>query len=114
MTLTDVTFDLTQNAPKAASTGYTRAIREGLKEESYVKFWEVFVKKVIKTPLSSNLQVSLYKPSEMDDKENFFHAISGFTHASLQMEAWTLELENYFKTLPINICPPFTSSKSIT
>ena len=24
----------------------------------------------------------------MDNKENFFHAISGFTHASLQMEAW--------------------------
>ena len=88
MALTDVSFDLTQNAPKAASTGYTRAIREGLKEEAYVKFREVFVKKVIKTPLSSNLQVSSYKASEMDNKENFFHAISGFTHASLQMEAW--------------------------
>ena len=82
MALTDVSFDLTQNAPKAASTGYTRAIREGLKEEAYVKFREVFVKKVIKTPLSLNLQVSSYKASEMDNKENFFHAISGFTHAS--------------------------------
>ena len=88
MTLTDVAFDLTQNAPKAASTGHTRAIQEGLKEEACVKFREVFVKKVIKTPLSSNLQVSSCKASEMDNKENFFHGISGFTHASLQMEAW--------------------------
>ena len=88
MTLTDVQFDLMQNAPKAASTGYTRAIREGLKEEAYVRFREVFVKKVIKTLLSSNHQVSSYKASEMDNKENFFHAISGFTHGSLQMEAW--------------------------
>ena len=56
MTLTDVTFDLTQNAPKAASTGYTRAIQEGLKEEAYVKFREVFVKKVIKTPDKLNLR----------------------------------------------------------
>ena len=88
MTLTNVTFDLTQNAPKAASTGYTRAIRESRKEEAYVKLREVFVKKVIKTPLSSNLQVSSYKASEMDNKENFFHTILGFTHASLQMEAW--------------------------
>ena len=88
MTLTNVTFDLTQNAPKAASTGYTRTIREGLKEEAYVKFREVFVKKVIKTPLSSNLQVSSYKALEMDNVENFFHAISGFTHTSLHMEAW--------------------------
>ena len=73
MTLTDVTFDLTQNAPKAASTGYTRVIREGLKEEANVKFREAFVKKVIKTPLSSNLQVSLHKALEMDNKENFLH-----------------------------------------
>ena len=88
MTLTDVTFDLTQNAPKAASTGYTRIIREGLKEEAYVKFREAFIKKVIKTLLSSNLQVSSYKALEMENKDNFFHTILGFTHASLQMEAW--------------------------
>ena len=55
---TDVVFDLNQAAPKASTAGYTREICEKLENDGLVKFRESFVKKLIKTPLSSNLQVS--------------------------------------------------------
>lgn len=88
MPTTDVTFDLTQSVPKATTAGYTRDIREKLENDGLVKFRESFVKKLIKTPLSSNLQVSSYKPSEMQDKQNFFYAISQFAQAMLYFAAW--------------------------
>ena len=83
-----VTFDLSQAAPKAATTGYTRQLRAGLSDEGYVKFRDAVVKKIIKTPLTSNLQVSSYKPSEMDSKSNFFNVIANWSQASLKFEAW--------------------------
>ena len=88
MPLTDVTFDLTQTAPVASTAGFTRTIRENLQNEGLVKFRESFVKKLVKTPLSSNLQVSSYKPSEMQEKQNFFYAISQFAQAALYFGSW--------------------------
>ena len=88
MPLTDTTFDLTQSAPQAQSSGWTRTTRSALKDEGLVKFRENFVKKVIKVPLSSNLQVSSYKASEMDNKNNFFNAIASWSASSLRFEAW--------------------------
>ena len=88
MPLTDVKFDLTQTAPVASTAGFTRTIRENLQNEGLVKFRESFVKKLVKTPLSSNLQVSSYKPSEMQEKQNFFYAISQFAQAALYFGSW--------------------------
>ena len=88
MPLTDVQFDLTQTAPVASTAGFTRTIRENLQNEGLVKFRESFVKKLVKTPLSSNLQVSSYKPSEMQEKQNFFYAISQFAQATLYFASW--------------------------
>ena len=88
MPSTDVTFDFNQAQPIATSAGYTRAIREKLENEGLVKFRESFIKKIVKTPLSSNLQVSSYKPSEMQEKQNFFYAISQFAQAILYFGSW--------------------------
>ena len=87
MPLTNVDIDLIQTAPKASSTGCTHTGHEGLKGEAFVKFHGAFAEKVIKTLLSSNLQVSSHKALEMDNKDNFFHVILDLMHASLQMEA---------------------------
>ena len=86
--LTDATFDVTQAAPIASSTGWTRAARAALNNEGLVKFREGFIKKVIKTPISSNLNVTSYKASEMEDKSNFFYAIATWTNSSLQFQSW--------------------------
>jgi len=88
MSSTDVKFDLAQAAPKATSAGYTRAIRESLKNEGLVKFRDAFIKKLIKVPLSSNLLVSSYKPSEMGEKTNFFTTVSNWSEASLYLASW--------------------------
>ena len=82
MPLTDITFDLTQTTLKATSAGCTCTIQKGLMEEAFVKFCEAFVKNVINIPLSSNLQVSSHKALEMENKDDFFHTILGFKHAS--------------------------------
>ena len=72
-TINGVEFDLSQTNPKANTTGWTRDEREALANEGLVKFKDSVVKKVIKTPLSSNLSVSSYKPSE-----NERHGIPNF------------------------------------
>lgn len=82
-TIAGVEFDLTQSNPKASTTGWTRTERAALKNEGLVKFKDSVVKKVVKTPLSSNLSVSSYKPSEMDSKNNFFYALSQWSVAAL-------------------------------
>ena len=88
MPSTDVKFDLSQTSPKASSAGYTRSIRESLKNEGLVKFRDAFIKKLIKVPLSSNLLVSSYKPSEMGEKTNFFTTVSNWSEASLYLASW--------------------------
>lgn len=55
--------------PVAVATGWTRVAREALKDEGYVKFRKAFMKKILKAPISSNLNVSSYKATEMDDME---------------------------------------------
>ena len=86
--LTDVKFDAEAAKPVAAQTGWTRSAREALTNEGIVKFRESFAKKVLKTLISSNLNVSSYKASEMDDKNNFFNAIGQWSSASLQIQSW--------------------------
>ena len=88
MSSTDVTFDLTQTSPKASAAGYTRTSREALKNDGLVKFRESFIKKLVTTHLSQNLQVQSYKPTEMSDKSNFFYAIASWSEASLYFESW--------------------------
>ena len=88
MPSTDVTFDLARTAPVATQAGYTRATRAALANEGLVKFRESFVKKLSKVPLSSNLQVSSYKPSEMQEKQNFFYAISQFAQMAMYFHTW--------------------------
>ena len=85
---TKITLDFNQAKPKADSTGYTRAVCKALANEGLVKFRESFIKKVIKTPLSANLQVTSYKPSEMDSNSNFFNAIANWSKASLKFQSW--------------------------
>ena len=87
-TINGVEFDLSQTNPKANTTGWTRDEREALAKEGLVKFKDSVVKKVIKTPLSSNLSVSSYKPSEMDSKNNFFYALSQWSVAALLFRAF--------------------------
>ena len=86
--LNDTQFDTAQAAPAQATTGWTRAARAALTNEGLVKFREAFAKKIVKVLLSANLGVSSYKPSEMEDKNNFFNAIASWSNASLQFEAW--------------------------
>ena len=47
------------------------------------------MKRITKTPISSNLSVSSYKPTEMTDKNNFFNAISQFSTFLLRFQAWS-------------------------
>jgi hypothetical protein len=86
--VTDVKFDAEAAKPVATQTGWTRSARESLNNEGLVKFRESFAKKILKTPISSNLNVSSYKASEMDDKNNFFNAIGQWSSASLQLQSW--------------------------
>ena len=86
--LTDAKFDVTLTTPIVSNTGWTRSTREALKDEGLVKFRESFTKKILKTFISSNLNVSSYKATEMDDKANFFYAIGQWSTASLQFESW--------------------------
>ena len=88
MSTIDLTFDFSQASPKAAHGGYTRADRDALANEGLVKFREHFVKRITKTPISSNLSVSSHKPTEMTDKNNFFNAISQFSTFLLRFQAW--------------------------
>ena len=87
-TIQGTTFDLKQKAPKAETSGWTRSEREKLTNEGLVKFKENVVKKVIKTPLSANLSVSSYKASEMDSKNNFFHALGQWSVAALVFQSF--------------------------
>ena len=47
-----------------------------------------FTKKILKMLILSNLSVSSYKATEMDDRSNFFNAIGQWSSASLQLQAW--------------------------
>ena len=85
---TDVTFDLTQASPVASAAGYTRTTRSSLQNEGLVKFRESFVKKLQKTPLTCTMQVTSYKPSEMENKSNFFYAIAQFATAAMFFQTW--------------------------
>lgn len=82
------TFDLGQANPRATTSGWTKSEREGLSNEGLVKFKDSVVKKVVKTPLSANLSVSSYKPSEMDSKNNFFYALGQWSVASLVFQSF--------------------------
>ena len=84
----DGKFNVSRANPIAASTGYTRAARAALANDALVRFRETFAKKILKTLVSSNLNVSSYKASEMDDKNNFFNAIASWSGSSLQMQSW--------------------------
>ncbi len=86
--LFDGQFNTTQTAPIAATTGWTRTSRGALSDEGLVKFRENFIKKIVKIPVSSNLNVASYKAAEMDDKKNFFNAIASWTNSSLQFQAY--------------------------
>ena len=86
--LNDVKFDISSTTPAASNTGWTRTARAALKDEGLVKFREAFTKKVLKTLISSNLNVSSYKATEMDEKSNFFNAIGQWSSASLQIQSW--------------------------
>ena len=82
-----------------------------LQNEGYVKFRDNFVKKLIKTPLSSNLQVSSYKAAEMDSKSNFFNAISGWSEASLYFQTHFRShfVENVFQIVVVAQVPDATN-----
>ena len=70
--LNDVKFNFAVQAPVVANTGWTRNACDSLKDEELVKFQEAFTKKILKMLISSNLNMSSYKATEMDDKSNFF------------------------------------------
>ena len=82
------TLDPAQSAPRQAAAGWTRSQRDALQNEGLVKFREVVIRKLIKTPLSKNLTVTSYKPSDMEQQSNFFNAIGAFSQASLQFATW--------------------------
>ena len=92
---------MTQASPQADSAGWTRAERDALQNEGLVKFRdnvtrnkglvkfrENVTRKLLKVPLSKNLAVTSFKPSEMDSKTNFFNAIGQWSQASLQFNTW--------------------------
>ena len=57
----DVKFDISARSLVAANMGWTRNACDGLKDDGLVKFWEAFMKKILKTLISSNLNVSSFK-----------------------------------------------------
>ena len=116
--LTNAKFDVSLTTPVASSTGWTRASRDALKDEGLVEFRESFTKKILKTPISSNLNVSSYKATEMDDKANFFYAIGQWSTASLQFESWMRShfIESVFilmKTAKVEIPDPANPGQTI-
>ena len=86
--LFDGQFNVGRTAPISSSTGWTRTSRQNLSDEGLVKFRENFIKKIIKVPVSSNLNVTSYKASEMEDKNNFFNAIATWTNSSMQFQSY--------------------------
>ena len=102
-----VTFDLAQTAPVSSSAGYTRTTRDALKNEGLVKFRESFVKKLVKTLLASSMQVSSYKPTEMNDKNNFFYAMAQFAQAAMFFATWfrTHFADNVFTIVETYVIP---------
>ena len=86
--LHDGVFDVARTDPVATTTGWTRAARTALKDEGLVRFREAVTKKILKSLISSNLNVSSYKASEMEDKNNFFNAIASWSGSSLQLQSW--------------------------
>ena len=79
--LKNVKFDIGAWALVVSNTGWARTSRAVLKDEGLVKFWEAFMKKILKTLISSKLNVSSYKVTEMDDKSNFWQ----WSSVSLQL-----------------------------
>ena len=92
--LHDGEFDVSRADPIATTTGWTRAARTALKDEGLVRFREAVTKKILKTLISSNLNVSSYKASEMEDKNNFFNAIASWSGSSLQLQSSPSNLSN--------------------
>ena len=83
-----VNFDLAQSKPVASSAGYTRTTRSALKNKGFVKFRDSFIKKLVKTLLASSMQVLSYKPTEMNNKNNFFYAMAQFAQAAMFFATW--------------------------
>lgn len=71
-----------------SSTGWTRMASKALKEERLVRFRKAVTKKIVKSYISSNLNVSSNKASEMEDENNFFNAIASWSNSSLQLQSW--------------------------
>ena len=104
-------LDFSQTTPAATSAGWTKDQRESLDSDALVKFRESFVRSIIKVPLSSNIHLTSYKPTEMGDKSNFFNAISGWSQASLKFNAWmrTHFVTNVFNVISITRTPNTTA-----
>ena len=58
--------------------GYTRATRAGLSAEAQVKVKESAVQKILKPPLTANVQVSTFDPAHMSDRSNFFNFVGNW------------------------------------
>ncbi|RME53506.1 hypothetical protein D6783_01855, partial [Candidatus Woesearchaeota archaeon] len=104
---TDVSFNLTRAAPVASNAGYTRATRDALQNEGLVKFRDSFVKKLSKVPLSCSMQVASFKPSEMNEKSNFFYTIAQFAQSAMFFATWFRShfADNVFQLVEVYTIP---------
>ena len=75
--MSDTTFDLT-STNTTPTGGYTRATRKNLSAESIVKVKESCVKRILTQPLSANVQVHSFDPTDMKDSGNFFHFVGSW------------------------------------
>ena len=83
-----IPFDVNQTSPVASAAGWTRANRKALKDEGLVSFRHNFVKKIVKTKVSSHLQVSSFAAREIENKNNFFNCIGAWSQSSLRFDSW--------------------------
>ena len=88
-----ITLDPSRPTPVAGNGGYTRLIREGLSDEAYVRFREIVTKKHGKQLLSANLEVKSYKPSEINQPQNFFNTLGKW---SVMAQNWSSHFNMHF------------------
>ena len=91
------TFNLNAVAAQT-SGGYSRASRAALTGEALVKVKDSAVKKVLKPPLTANVQVSSFDPSQMTDKSNFFNFVGSWRSNSqiLRQHVESYYMQNVF------------------
>ena len=76
-TVSGTTFTLGSVAPRTDG-GYSRTTRSTLTGEALIKVKESAVKKILRTPLSDNVQVTTFDPVDMKDKGNFFNFVGNW------------------------------------